>query len=192
MGEQSLRDQVSQLVNIGIALTSTRSLDELLEQIVKEARMFTHCDGGSLYLVEDNHLRFAVAQNDTLDSRGIDRPARSSFSSAQIPIDNNSMAGYVANTGNILNIEDAYDLSPEDGFTINKEFDDINEYRTKSLLLVPMKNREGKIIGVLQLINALGPCYEVVEFHSSCEELVQAMASQAAVAVRLSVASRVR
>jgi len=184
MEEKNLKEEITQLINIGIALTSNRSLDELLEQILAEARHFTHCDAGSLYLVEGGFLRFAVAQNDTLNARGTGvQPAETAFEGRRMPITNESMAGYVANTGKILNIEDAYNIDPTRGFAINKDFDLVNQYRTKSMMLVPMKNREGKTIGVLQLINAMNDSDDVIEFGKHSESLVQALASQAAVAV---------
>ncbi|HNT34129.1 MAG TPA: GAF domain-containing protein [bacterium] len=182
MSERNFERELSQLVSIGIGLTSTRSLDDLLEQIVHDAREFTRCDAGSLYLVEGDRLRFAVAQNDTLERRGT-TAAQGRFLGKYVEISDESMAGYVAGTGTTLNIKDAYDLDPNLAFTINKDFDQANDFRTTSLLLVPMKNREGKTLGVLQLINALDEFGEVTAFESSSENMVQALASQAAVAV---------
>lgn len=182
MSDRNFELEISQLVNIGISLTSTHSLDELLEHIVRDAREFTRCDAGSLYLVQGDKLRFAVAQNDTLERRG-QAPNQGGMLGKQIEISNQSMAGYVANTGTVLNIQDAYEMDPERGFAINKDFDSSNDYRTKSMLLVPMKNREGKILGVLQLINAVDEFGDVTVFEPARENLVQALASQAAVAV---------
>ena len=64
------------------------------------------------------------------------------------------IAGYVALTGEIVNIEDAYNLAPDVPYSINRKFDEDSGYRTKSILAVPIRNQKEKIIAVLQLINA--------------------------------------
>jgi len=86
--------------------------------------------------------------------------------------------------GEILNFADVYDLPPEAPFSFNRDFDERNEYRTQSMLSVPMKAPDGRVAGVLQLINAQNAQGEVIPFPEETEALVQALASQAAVAVR--------
>jgi len=124
------------LNKIGIALSSETHLDRLLELIVKEARNFTNADAGSLYLVEHdkNCMNFEVAQNDTLKKRA-DLKSET-FKPYSLTLNKNSIAGYVAITGETLNIADVYNLSPEAGFEFNRDFDKRNKYRTKSMLLV--------------------------------------------------------
>jgi hypothetical protein len=65
-----------------------------------------------------------------------------------------SVAGFVALTGKALSIEDAYHLGPSVPYSINRKFDEDSGYRTKSMLVVPMRNQKDEIVGVVQLLNA--------------------------------------
>jgi len=182
MDELSLRDEFLKLTRIGIALTSLHKLDQLLEMIVREARAFTRADAGSLYLREGDRLVFAVSQNDTLTKRLGEEEERAKFSAFSIPISQRSIAGYVASTKQNLNIPDVYAIPGDAPYHFNPEFDERNDYRTRSILAVPMEDHLDEVIGVLQLINALqGDA--AVPFSPSLEELVRSIASQAAVAV---------
>ena len=181
---QDTKIRLEALNKIGVALSSETHLGRLLELIVKEARNFTNADAGSLYLVDHdkNCLNFEVAQNDTLKKRA-DLKSET-FKPYSLTLNKNSIAGYVAITGETLNITDVYNLSPEAGFEFNRDFDKRNKYRTKSMLLVAMKDTEGKIIGVLQLINSNNIQGKVVAFATKIETLVSSLASQAAVAIK--------
>jgi len=179
-----MRERLETLNKIGIALSSETNLTLLLESIVRETRSFTNADAGSLYLVDQDNgaLHFEVAQNDTLRKQADMKP--DTFKPYSLALTKNSIAGYVAITGETLNIPDAYDLSPEAGFEFNRDFDRRNNYRTRSMLLVAMKDTEGKIIGVLQLINSIDSDGNVIPFDPSIESLVSSLASQAAVAIK--------
>lgn len=186
--EKELKDnkeEMNAVVNIGIALSAERDHEKLLNLILRKSRDITNADAGSLYLVEEKpsgekHLRFKLVQNDSV---------KADFSEHVIPLDKNSMAGYVALTGETVNVEDAYKLS-----TFNRSFDEKAGYRTKSMLVIPMKDHRDKIIGVLQLINrkkskdirltSPDAAEEyVVPFDRKCEDMVTSLASQAAVAI---------
>jgi len=178
------RQRLEALNKIGIALSSETNLSRLLELIVREARNFTNADAGSLYLVDldKDCLHFEVAQNDTLKKRTDLKPE--TFKPYTLPLTKKSIAGYVAVTGETLNIPDVYNLPPEADFEFNRDFDKRNKYRTKSMLNVAMKDTEGKIIGVLQLINSTDTQGRVLSFHHNIESLVSSLASQAAVAIK--------
>jgi putative two-component system response regulator len=182
MDGERFRDEVLKLTQIGIALTSVQNLDELLEMIVKEARGFTKADAGSLYLREGDQLRFAVSQNDTLCKRLGLEGERALFSSFTVSISKRSIAGYVAATKENLNIPDVNTIGDQAPYSFNRDFDDRNDYRTRSILTVPMLDRDEEVRGVLQLINAQKKG-EVVPFERDQEDLVRSLASQAAVAV---------
>jgi len=182
MDSENFRNEVMKLTEIGIALTSMQNLDELLEMIVREARSFTKADAGSLYLREGDQLRFAVSQNDTLRQQLGPEGERALFSSFTVPISKESIAGYVAATKKNLNIDDVYHISTEAPFSFNPDFDDRNNYRTRSMLTVPMLDRYDDVRGVLQLINAQR-ANQAVPFRQDQEDLVRSLASQAAVAV---------
>jgi len=173
-----------ELIEIGIALTSVRDLDELLDLIVTEARRFTGCDAASLYITEKEQLRFALTQNETLCERLGEEAFRALFHTFFVPIDTDSVAGYVAATGEKVLIDDAYALSEGTPFTIDSTFDERNDYRTASMLVVPMTDRDGGVIGVLQLINCRDETGCVGPFDRDVAGLVEALASQAAIALK--------
>jgi PAS domain S-box-containing protein len=169
------------LIEISIALSSETDLCTLLKKIVSELRVLTNADGGSLFLAENGNLRFEVAQNNTLRrSKGDDFQF---FKPFEIPISERSIAGYVALTGNTLNIPDVYKLSAELPYQFNPAFDLRNNYRTQSILAIPLKDHTGRIIGVLELINALDPTEKSIPFNEAHENLVLSLASLAAVAI---------
>jgi len=176
-----LKDQIKRLNQIGIALTSETHLPTLLELIVREVRNFTRADAGSLYSVDRNQLRFEVAQNDTLAARK--NEVYESFRPYPMPLDKTSIAGYVAITGTTLNISDVYELTGREEYRFNPAFDERNRYRTRSMLVVPIRNQAGEIIGVLQLINSLDENGNVVVFDRRQEDLVASLGSQAAAAI---------
>ncbi|MBI9073840.1 MAG: GAF domain-containing protein [Desulfatibacillum sp.] len=175
-----LHPQIERLNQIGIALSHEIHLEKLLALIVTEARSFTNADAGSLYTLEKEQLLFRIAQNDTLDQKG----SRSSFKPVPIPLNTQSIAGYVALNGEVLDIDDVYHLSGELPYSFNQDFDRKNKYRSQSMLVVPMKEPDGEVLGVLQLINAKEENGQVVRFPESIISLTMSLASQAAVAIR--------
>ncbi len=180
---QELEERIKKLNRIGIALSSQTDLRILLEMIVKEARGFTNSDAGSLYRKEEDKLIFEVAQNDTLDKR-LGEKKKEAFSPFPIPLTKKSIAGYVALTGITLNISDVYHLTGEEEYSFNHDFDNRNNYRTTSMLVIPMKDHEGEIIGVLQLINAINEIGNIIPYPKDLQDLISSLASQAAIAVR--------
>lgn len=176
-----LQEQIRKLNAIGIALSSEHDLNKLLELIVTEARNFTGADGGSLYIKERDKLNFIVAQTESLEKQNNDRQT---FKSVYLPLTKESIAGYVAITGEVLNIDDVYHIPPTVQYRVNKDFDKKAGYRSKSMLVVPMLDHKDEIIGVLQLINSLNDEAQVVAFKKEYESLVLSLASQAAVAIR--------
>ncbi|MGB7031134.1 MAG: GAF domain-containing protein, partial [Syntrophobacteria bacterium] len=182
MSDHKLKEQIKRLNQIGIALTSETHLPTLLELIVREVRGFTRADAGSLYSVDRNQIRFEVAQNDTLEARK--NEVYESFRPYPMPLDKTSIAGYVAITGETLNISDVYDLTGDEEYRFNPAFDDRNRYRTRSMLVVPIRTQQNEILGVLQLINSLDEQNNVTVFESEQEDLVASLASQAAATIQ--------
>jgi HD-GYP domain-containing protein (c-di-GMP phosphodiesterase class II) len=184
---------------IGVALASERNSDRLLEQILLEAKALCDADGGTLYLVDDDdaHLVFTIVRNDSL---GIARGGTTGEKPTMQPVplrlasgDPNgaNVASCAAVTGASINIADAYDAEGFD-FSGTKRFDERNNYRSRSFLTIPMTNSEGRVIGVLQLINARTDG-EVVSFSAAEQKIVEALAAQAAVSLdnqRLLLAQR--
>ena len=176
-----LQAQIARLNQIGIALSSEHDLNKLLELIVKEARRFTVADGGSLYIKEGDKLNFLVAQTESLQRSAKEKL---SFKSFYVPLTKESISGYVATTGEILNLADVYEIQPTVEYKFNNDFDRRMGYRSKSMLTVPMRDHKDEIIGVLQLVNSLDHDGAVIPFRKEFETLILSLASQAAVAIR--------
>jgi len=188
---RKLESTIKTLSSIGAALSSEHNLPRLLQMILEQARKFTNADGGTLYLVGDNKktLLFAIVQTDSLNIRmggtsgnPINWPPLQLYNEHGEP--NHAMVScHVALTGKTVNIPDVYYVEGFD-FSGTRAFDKNTGYRSKSMLVVPMKDHEDETIGVLQLINAIDPSTgKVVPFTEADEELILCLASQAAVAI---------
>ena len=179
-----LAQLLKELIQIGIALTNERDLSVLLERIVLEACRFTRAEGGSLFLREGDHLRLAVVQNGVLARQLGEAAMRQLLQAEPLPLNQESLAGYVALTREVVNLPDAYAIPPGRPYSLNRTFDARTGYRTRSVLVVPLSDPTGNILGVLELINALDDEGGVVAFPVDYEDLVRSLASQAAVALR--------
>ncbi|MEL0589587.1 MAG: HD domain-containing phosphohydrolase [Planktothrix rubescens PR222] len=180
---------IEKLLDIGTALSGTEDLSSLLNLILAKSREITSSDAGSVYLLDhsDNNskLLFKIAQNASLPNL--------SFKEFAIPLTPRSLAGYVALNSVSLNIPDAYDLPIHEPYQLDRSFDENISYRTRSVLVVPMQNRKGEVIGVLQLINRkVNPdikitpenAIEATKSYSKWEERVlRSLASQAAISI---------
>jgi HD-GYP domain-containing protein (c-di-GMP phosphodiesterase class II) len=188
------RAQKLHLINIGAALSSHNNLEALLSLILSESRDLVGADAGSIYIREKsapggsfgNALRFKISQNDSVDVR--------QASEFAIPMDRETIAGYVASTGDLLNIDDVYFLPAGVPYRFGREWDKKLGYRMKSMLTIPMKNMAGEVVGVLQLMNKkkdkaprLSSPSEVetwvVSFSGSDENFLCSIGSQAAVSI---------
>jgi diguanylate cyclase (GGDEF)-like protein len=183
MPSLNLTQAFKDLVQIGITLTSEQNLATLLERILTEARRFTRAEAGTLFLREGDQLRFSVVQNDKLARELGLEEMRSRLQSEPLNLRELSLAGHVALTGDILNLHDTYMIPSDRPYTFDTRVDARLNYRTQSILVVPLQDPSGNILGVLELINALDRG-RVVPFDSQYESLVRSLASQAAVAIR--------
>jgi GAF domain-containing protein len=174
---------LKELIQIGIGLTSERELASLPARILTEARRLTHAEAGTLYLRDDDQLRFTVVQNDLLERRLGEREMRELFQS-DLPVSERSLAAYVARSGDILRLSDAYDIPTDRPYAFSPAVDAQTGYRTRSVLVVPLIESTGNIIGVCQLINARDARHQIVSFDPDYEEVIRALASLATVAVR--------
>ena len=179
---ERLGGQIKKMSDIGRALSGVYDLNTLLEMIVDQARNFTNADAGTLYIVEDNTLRFQIVQNDSLKIR-MGGKTGETIPFPPVELKESNVSAFVALKGESVNIPDVYDTDLFD-FTGPKKFDQSTGYRSKSMLVVPMKNHDNDVIGVLQLLNATNPVNkEVIEFSQDYENLSESLASQAAVSI---------
>ena len=182
--------ELQEVAEVGAALSTVRDHSVLLTMILSKARELSRADAGSLYLLDEvdakKVLRWKLAQSDSIDVEN--------FEERVLPITKKSLAGYVALTGETLVIDDAYNLPADAEYEINRSFDEQSGYLTKSLLVFPMTNHAGDIIGVLQLINRRVPGVtarlharnvpeSVIPFDEDIANIMRALAGQAAVAV---------
>jgi len=179
------REQLlEELLEIGIALTTERDLYALLERVLETARRFTGAEAGTLFLRDGDHLRFAVVQNDFLQRKLGAARMLERLQSDPLRLTEPSLAGHVAQSGEIINVEDAYAIGVHETRALNRRFDAASEYTTRSVLAVPMQDLAGTNVGVLELLNALDDSGAIVPFDPDDEKAIRALASQAAVAVR--------
>ncbi|MCH2660119.1 GAF domain-containing protein [bacterium] len=180
--QRDLEDRLRRLNEIGMALSSVQNnLNALLERILQEARRFTRAEAGTLYLARDDHLTFEIIQNDKLQI--FVGGSREKVDMPPVAINKESVSGYVAVTGEILNITDVY---AEEGqhFEGPRNYDRMTGYHTHSMLVMPMRDHEVQVIGVLQLLNSLDPdSGESMAFSAEDVALIESLASQAAVAI---------
>jgi HD-GYP domain-containing protein (c-di-GMP phosphodiesterase class II) len=183
------RSEIDQLNETGIALSTQRDRESLLNLILQKSREITQSDAGSLYLIEESsqgarQLRFKITQNDSVQF---------SFRESILSIDSSSIAGYVALTGEEVHLADVYQIPTPFPFSYNRKFDEETGYRCKSMLAVAMKNPQGEITGVVQLINCKRAAAlrverrtvddVVIPYPEQCRPLLRSLASQAAVAL---------
>jgi HD-GYP domain-containing protein (c-di-GMP phosphodiesterase class II) len=188
--------ELTDLTHIGVALSTERNLLTLLEKILTQARRISDSDAGSIYLVERTEdgnptsLKFKLSQNFSLPNLPL--------SEFTVPIDHGSLAGYAAATGEALVIDDVYLLPGDVTYKQNRSFDEKFGYRTKSMLVLPMKTHRDEVVGVLQLLNRKRgadtrlsdpeiTAREVIPYDHRSVELVTALASQGAVAIENSL-----
>lgn len=205
--ERELRlrdDEIRSLNDIALALSRERDREKLFREILQRVRKLTHSDGGALFVVErkpgaavkrddrdplaGKHLVFKIVQNETLPE--IERD----FQQMALDITENSLVGYAAIHKKIINIEDAYHIDPEAPYGHDKSWDQRNNYRTRSILVVPLIGTKGDTLGVIELLNRkdehdqrLGSVFDtashVMPYDKDVERYAAALASQASVAL---------
>jgi HD-GYP domain-containing protein (c-di-GMP phosphodiesterase class II) len=178
----SEKEKLNALTTLGIDLNRVQDLDILMERILTEARRFVNADAGSIYIRDNNLLRFSYTQNDTLQRR-LQPGEKLIYTTFSIPINDKSIAGYVAATAKSLNIPDVYIIDPSRPYHFSKAFDKTSRYTSQSVLAIPLKNHGGDILGILQVINALDDAKQVIRFSQNDEKMMTHFASIAAVAL---------
>lgn len=183
------RQKLDTFAHLGIELNLVQGLDILMERILTEARHFVNADAGSIYRCEENWMKFSYTQNDTLQRR-LAKGEKLIYSKFSLPIDEKSISGYVALTGKPLNIPDVYDIEPTLPYGFSSRFDQKSQYHTHSMLTVPMKNINGGVIGVLQVINARNEEGHVVPFSPDDEKIILLFAGIASVPLERAIMTR--
>lgn len=166
------------ILNIGIRISTERNRNHLLASILENGMQITHCDASTLYLYEDEYLKFKImktlSQNISqgVDGEDIDMPP--------VPLTEENVCAYTAIHREIVNIPDVYDNSRFD-FSGPKRYDHMTGYHTRSMLVIPITNNEDELIGVLQLLNAQDEEGRVIPFDPEYEIIIRSLSSLAAV-----------
>ena len=184
------RNDLERLFRIGLAFGSERKKGRLVERILLEAKEVANADGGTLYLrTDDEKLCFQILVNDSLKlAIGLEEGCSPQFE--QIPLfkpgtfeeNHDHVAAHVVHIGDSVHVPDAYSADSFN-FEGTRAFDSERGYRTASLLTLPMKNLQDRVIGVLQLVNARDEQGKIVPFADRHQVVVGALAAQAAVAL---------
>lgn len=161
-------------------LTEIQDIDILLERILTETRRLVNADAGSIYVVENgNTLKIKHGQNDTR-SKLLAPGQKLPYTAFSFPITQSQICGYVALTGKPLNIKNCYKIPESEPYKFNKSTDIITGYHTKSMYTFPLKNSSGKLLGVLQIINAKSKGGNIISFSEKAEFLITEFANRVA------------
>ncbi len=174
--------KLQKFVEVSLKIAEINDLDVLLEMILTYARDCVNADSGTIYIKKGNELHFTYAQNETLRKR-LKPGHKLIYTSFSMPINRQSISGYVADTGEILNLPDVYSLPDDVPYNFNSSYDKKVGYRSTSMLSVPMHTSRGEIIGVLQIINALDDNGNSIPFSDDDVRLIRLYANNAAIAL---------
>lgn len=171
--------KTDKLLEIGIALSREKDDDRLLGLILHEAMEMTSSDGGTLYVYDGENLRFHIMITKSMNhykggkNDPVDLPP--------VPMHRNHVCACSAMEKKLINIPDVYEYTEEYDFSGPKNYDKMTGYRTKSMLVVPMEDEHGDVIGVLQLINAGDKKGNIIPFKKEYEKVIASLASQTAI-----------
>ena len=171
--------KTDKLLEIGIALSREKDDDKLLRLILQEAMDMTSCDGGTLYVYDGENLRFRIMITKSLqyDKGGKNDPV----DLPPVPMRRTHVCACSAMEKKLINIPDVYEHTEEYDFSGPKNYDKMTGYRTQSMLVVPMEDEHGDVIGVLQLINAKDQEGNTIPFRKKYEKVIASLASQTAI-----------
>ena len=183
------KEKIDLITQISLDINQVKDIDILLERILTNVRIFFNADAGSIYLKNGGELKFSYSQNNTLQKKH-SNSRKLIYNTFSIPINNMSIAGYVALHKKSVSIPDVYNLDSSVPYTFDSEFDEISEYKTRSMLTVPITNQRGNILGVLQVINAMDKDGRIIPFEASDQSLVMHFATSAGLAIERAQTTR--
>ena len=175
------QDDIRKILNVGVLLSSERNLNRLLEKILISVMEISHCDAGTLYLLNQDRLHFTIMRNDTLKVYEGGDGERPDIPPVQLSSENVCALALIE--GRTINIPDVRNCHEYD-LTGPTRYDAMTGYHTQSMLAVPMQNRRGEKIGVLQLINAKDADRAVCPFSDEMALVLESVASQAAITIQ--------
>ena len=173
-------EQYERFLGLCFALAAERDREALLSRILDTAIEIASCDAGTLYLLEDDGLHFCrmVTRSQQIRQGGHADP----ITLPPVPLDPTDVASWVAIHNETICVEDMRHETRFD-FSGSMRYDELTGYRTRSMMVTPMCNDQGELIGVMQLINALDADGEIIPFDPDIQLLVNAMSAQAAISI---------
>lgn len=181
-------DIVLSILKISEEVNQLHDVDAILDKILFEARHLSRADAGSIFLVEQDRLKFGYVHNDTLFRE--DEANENLYADFSLPINDKSIVGHSALTGMPLVIDDAYAIGGSVPYSFNPEYDQKSGYRTTSILTIPLKAFESRLVGVMQLINARDEHGANVPFSLESQRYVPLFANNASVAIERGIMNR--
>ncbi|NBC29180.1 MAG: HD domain-containing protein [Spirochaetes bacterium] len=179
----SQRSKLRDVISLDSELNKLQDLDILLERILTEARRVTSADGGSIYIRRGEQLDINYSQNDTKQAE-LPKGEKLIYKVFSFPINKKSIAGYAAATGEPINISDVYKIPDDAPYGFNKNVDKASGYRSKSMLVIPLRTNMGEILGVIQLINKKTAKGNITYFNKDDELVLMHFATNATVALQ--------
>ncbi|MDR2102223.1 MAG: HD domain-containing protein [Treponema sp.] len=185
------------IIRLDSELNQIQDLDLLLERILLEARKVVRADAGSIYVRESmeekgkriDKLLIKYAQNDTTQ-KALPPGQKLIYSVFSVDISENSMSGYCALTQSLVNVPDVYNIPEDAPYSYNSSFDKLSGYKTISTLTVPLTTAEGRLLGVIQMINSKDEQGNTVPFSKDDEFLITHFAANATVALQRAYVTR--
>lgn len=185
------------IIQLDSELNQIQDLDLLLERILLEARRVVKADAGSIYVVEKDEenegmrekLVIKYSQNNTM-SRELPPGQKLIFSVFSIGINEKTVSGYCALTRKPVNVPDVYNIASGTPYSYSTAYDKISGYKTTSTLAVPLQTAEGRLLGVIQIINALDKDGSAVPFSKDDEFLITHFANNATLALQRAYVTR--
>ncbi len=166
-----------ELLSLYTILTKEKNYSRLLEIILAEVMDIAECDAGTLYVYENSKLHFKIM---TTKSMNVYKGINDLISYPDVEMDPRNICSYCAIKREITNIPDVYE-SEHFNFEGPKKYDALTGYKTKSMLVIPMENDRGELMGVVQLINALDKDGNIISFPKENNKIIISLCMQAAI-----------
>ncbi len=175
-------DKLKEIIRLGSEINTVQDLDILLERILFETRNIANADAGTIYIKNKDDLVFTHAQNKTLSDR-LPEGKKLLYSTFKLPITQKSLSGYAALTGETIIEQDVYSIADKP-YGFDKSFDEKTDYRTKSVMTIPLKNERNDVLGVMQIINPINKKHEITGFSDNDILYVQHFAGMASMVIQ--------
>ncbi len=173
-----INEEIKKILEIFITTSSENDGDLLLEKILNNALEVTNCDAGTLYILNDNKLEFKFMITKSLNIKKGGK--KDEINLPPVEMFKSNVCAYSVLENKAVNIADVYSSELFD-FSGPQNYDKLTNYKTKSMMVIPMKDDKGNTIGVLQLLNAQNAEGEIIAFSKKSEMILMAIASQAAI-----------